>query len=210
MEDLDFQTDDFSALCDRTLRRLGLDDEWLPALEQWIQDIIRAPLRLFSLRDIALTDRLDEMEFHFPLATSTTLVQFLADRGYLEGASNRALLLQGQMTGLIDLLFRRDGKYYIADYKSNFLGKSLTDYSDESVAHAMQSHQYHLQYLIYTVAVHRMLKQKLPGYEYETHMGGAYYLFLRGMNQQDSKGVFFTKPGIDTVTRLDELLGGNQ
>jgi exodeoxyribonuclease V beta subunit len=53
-----------------------------------------------------------------------------------------------------------------------------------------------------------MLKQKLPGYQYETHMGGAYYLFLRGMNQQDSRGIFFTKPDLDTVSRLDELLGG--
>ena len=208
MEDLDFQTDDCSSLCDRTLRRLGLEDEWLPVLEQWVQDILKAPLDQFSLKDVGLTDRLDEMEFHFPLATSTNLVQFLAERGYLEGASNKALLLQGQMTGLIDLLFRRDGKYYIADYKSNFLGNSLTDYNDESIAHAMQSHQYHLQYLIYTVAVHRMLKQKLPGYQYETHMGGAYYLFLRGMNQQDSRGIFFTKPDLDTVARLDELLGG--
>ncbi|MBT3870477.1 MAG: exodeoxyribonuclease V subunit beta [Gammaproteobacteria bacterium] len=208
MEDLDFQTDDCSSLCDRTLRRLGLEDEWLPVLEQWVQDILKAPLGQFSLKDIGLTDRLDEMEFHFPLATSTNLVQFLAEKEYLEGASNKALLLQGQMTGLIDLLFRRDGKYYIADYKSNFLGNSLTDYNDESIAHAMQSHQYHLQYLIYTVAVHRMLKQKLPGYRYETHMGGAYYLFLRGMNQQDSRGIFFTKPDLDTVARLDELLGG--
>lgn len=208
MEDLDFQADDFSSLCDRTLKRLGLGDEWLPALRQWIQDILEAPLGHFSLKDVGLTDRLDEMEFHFPLATSTNLVQFLAERGYLEGASNKPLLLQGQMTGLVDLLFRQDGKYYIADYKSNFLGNSLADYDDESVAHAMQSHQYHLQYLIYTVAVHRMLKQKLPGYDYELHMGGAYYLFLRGMNQEDSKGVFFTKPDIDTVTRLDELLGG--
>ena len=72
----------------------------------------------------------------------------------------------------------------------------------------MQSHQYHLQYLIYTVAVHRMLKQKLAGYQYETHMGGAYYLFLRGMNPQDSRGIFFTKPDLETVLRLDELLGG--
>jgi exodeoxyribonuclease V beta subunit len=58
------------------------------------------------------------------------------------------------------------------------------------------------------VAVHRMLKQKLSGYRYETHMGGAYYLFLRGMNPQDSRGIFSTKPDLDTVTRLDELLGG--
>ena len=208
MEDIDFQANEFSSLCDRTLKRLGLDDEWLPVLEQWIQDILKAPLGNFYLKDIALSDRLDEMEFHFPLATSTNLVQFLAERGYLEGASNKALLLQGQMTGLIDLLFRRDGKYYIADYKSNFLGNALTDYKDEAIAHAMQSHQYHLQYLIYTVALHRMLKQKLPGYEYELHMGGTYYLFLRGMNPQDSQGVFFTKPEIDTVLRLDKLLGG--
>jgi exodeoxyribonuclease V beta subunit len=161
------------------------------------------------LKDVGLKDRLDEMEFHFPLATSTSLVKFLTEQRYLEGASNKALLLQGQMTGLVDLLFRRDGKYYIADYKSNFLGNSLTDYNDQSVARAMHSHQYHLQYLIYTVAIHRMLKQKLPGYQYATHMGGAYYLFLRGMNQQDSRGIFFTKPDLDTVTRLDELLGGS-
>jgi len=208
MEDLDFQTDDFSVLCDRALRRLGLEDEWLPVLEQWIQDIVTAPIGDFALNNVGLTDRLDEMEFHFPLATSTNLVQFLVEKGYLEGAANKALLLQGQMTGLIDLLFRHDGKYYIADYKSNFLGSSLADYNGESVAHAMQSHQYHLQYLIYTVAVHRMLKQKLAGYQYETHMGGAYYLFLRGMNPQDSRGIFFTKPDLETVLRLDELLGG--
>jgi exodeoxyribonuclease V beta subunit len=208
MEDLDFQTDGFGSLCERTLRRLGLKDEWLPVLEKWIQDILQAPLGQFSLNDIGQKDRLDEMEFHFPLATSTNLVQFLAERRYLEGASNKALLLQGQMTGLIDLLFRWGGKYYIADYKSNFLGNSLTDYNGKTIDHAMQSHQYHLQYLIYTVAVHRMLKQKLPGYQYTTHMGGAYYLFLRGMNQQDSRGIFFTKPDLDTVTRLDELLGG--
>lgn len=208
MEDLDFQSDGFSVLCNRTLRRLGLEDEWLPVLEQWIQDIVRAPMGDFSLNRISLTDRLDEMEFHFPLTTSTNLVQFLIERGYLEGAANKALLLKGQMTGLIDLLFRHDGKYYIADYKSNFLGSSLADYNNEPVARAMQSHQYHLQYLIYTVAVHRMLKQKLAGYQYETHMGGAYYLFLRGMNQQDSRGIFFTKPDLETVLRLDELLGG--
>jgi exodeoxyribonuclease V beta subunit len=110
MEDLDFQTDDCSSLCDRTLRRLGLEDEWLPVLEQWVQDILKAPLGQVSLKDIGLTDRLDEMEFHCPLATSTNLVQFLVEKEYLEGASNKALLLQGQMTGLIDLLFRRYGK----------------------------------------------------------------------------------------------------
>ena len=209
MEDLDFQTDDFGSLCERTLRRLGLQDEWLPVLEKWIRDILKAPLGQFSLKDVGLKDRLDEMEFHFPLATSTSLVKFLTEQRYLEGASNKALLLQGQMTGLVDLLFRRDGKYYIADYKSTFLGNSLTYYNNESVARAMHSHQYHLQYLIYTVAIHRMLKQKLPGYQYSTHMGGAYYLFLRGMNQQDSRGIFFTKPDLDTVTRLDELLGGS-
>ena len=71
----------------------------------------------------------------------------------------------------------------------------------------MTQHQYHLQYLIYTVAVHRMLKQRIANYDYEEHFGGAYYLFLRGLNRHNEHGVFFARPTLEQIDQLDRHLG---
>lgn len=206
MEHIDFTARDHREDCLRACRRLGLDESWLPVLEKWLADILDAPLATGSLRKIEHADRLDEMEFHFPLSAKSGLIEFLQDTGYINPTRLDHLDLQGIMTGMIDLLYRSEGKYFVADYKSNFLGYSSEHYTEAHIEEAMQHHQYKLQYLIYTLAVHRMLSVKLPDYDYEQHVGGAYYLFLRGMQPKSTHGIFFDKPSMNHIRTLDELL----
>ena len=206
MEHIDFTESDQQEACLRTCHRLGLDEAWLPVLEQWLNDILDAPLGTTQLRKITWNDRLDEMEFHFPLATSGNLIEFLQETGYINPTRLENLDLEGMMTGMIDLLYRHEGRYFIVDYKSNHLGHDFSSYRPDKVAEAMRHHQYRLQYLIYTVAVHRMLSRTLPDYDYEQHLGGVYYLFLRGMKPDGSNGVYHDRPSLDHIETMNRLL----
>ena len=95
----------------------------------------------------------------------------------------------------------------MADYKSNYLGPSVQHYMQEQCAKAMYEHHYHLQYLIYSLALHRYLQQRIQDYDYEQHFGGVYYLFLRGMSSgnRHSEGVYFDKPEADVIRQLNLL-----
>jgi len=114
------------------------------------------------------------------------------------------------MKGYIDLVFRADGRFYLSDYKSNHLGDRLEDYGDAGLRRTMRTHRYHLQYLIYTLALHRYLRRRLRGYDYERHFGGAYYLFLRGMRPEHGPryGVYHDRPPAALVEALDRMFAG--
>ena len=120
--------------------------------------------------------------------------------------------VQGFLKGFIDLIFEHQGRYYLADYKSN----SLIDYNEAGLFDAMAHSHYYLQYLFYSVALHRYLKQRIADYSWDTHIGGAYYLFIRGMideagdindsdMQKNRGGVFFDKPNPTLIEALDGL-----
>jgi len=207
LEDLDFTNPGQQhALYLRTCRSLGLQDEWLTVLIGWLADILASPLGNYSLSDIDRGDRLDELEFHFPLETRADLVTRLKDLNYLR-IRQGPIALSGMMTGLIDLLYRYNDRYFIIDYKSNFLGSRPEDYQPELLAEAMLDHNYKLQFLIYTIAVHRMLKRGLPNYDYEQHFGGIHYLFLRGMDGVTGNGIYSHRPDFSLVAELDWILG---
>ncbi len=118
--------------------------------------------------------------------------------------------LQGFLRGFIDLVFRHDGRWYIADYKSNHLGPDPGAYTPERLWPEMLRHHYTLQYHLYTVALHRYLKHRLPGYEYERDFGGVYYLFLRGMSPDYAagNGIFADRPPWALVQGLSEVFAG--
>ena len=137
------------------------------------------------------------------------MIQFLFEQGFISSRGQRDLHVEGFMTGIIDLVFRRDGKYYLLDYKSNFLGANDISYNAESLSHSMTRHDYHLQYLIYTVALHRMLKRDLASYSYEENFGGVYYFFLRGVDFEKTNGVFFTRPDQALIEKIDEYMSVN-
>jgi exodeoxyribonuclease V beta subunit len=117
--------------------------------------------------------------------------------------------LNGMIKGFIDVMFEFEGKFYVADYKSNYLGDSYDSYHYAAMEQAMTGHDYHLQAILYTLALHRWLQYKLPNYNYHTHIGGAYYLFIRGMSQTvPGNGVYFVLPEKSMIEALDDLFSG--
>jgi len=131
--------------------------------------------------------------------------------GTLGGAPRPALQpnrLNGMLKGFMDLVFAHQGRYYVLDYKSNWLGAEPAAYRRDRLDEAMARESYLLQYLIYTVALHRYLRLRVPDYDYERHFGGVYYLFLRGMDpaQGPACGVFHDRPAPALVVALDDLM----
>ena len=109
------------------------------------------------------------------------------------------------MTGKIDLIYQHDGRFHVLDYKSN----QLPDYGGESVSRAIAEGEYDLQYVIYTLALHRWLRFRLGAtYDPERHLGGVRYLFCRGLDRDDPArpGVHALRLPTALVLALDALL----
>jgi exodeoxyribonuclease V beta subunit len=179
----------------------------------------------FCLADIPLQQTLRESEFYFPMeeASMSRLAKLLTDHRNSAlvdpnkvYAVNRVRLpsyqsLKGMMHGFIDLVFEHKGKYYVCDYKSSHLGDDFTDYNHHALRHNIEKNYYDLQYLIYSLALHRYLQQNVTDYNAEQHFGGIYYLYLRGMTndeQYGGAGVYFRKILLDELTALDCLFLG--
>jgi exodeoxyribonuclease V beta subunit len=166
---------------------------------------------VFTLSQLSPQQTLREAEFYFPLAHAkqSTLAQILSrHRGGLPTALPSHPVLQGMMHGFIDLIFEHEGKFFVADYKSNYLGDGLDHYHYQAMLEANQNHYYDLQYLIYSLALHRYLGQKMPNYDAVQHFGGVYYLYLRGMIPNSTSGVFATAISIEELNELDQLFAG--
>ncbi|KTT38490.1 hypothetical protein SB11R_24025, partial [Pseudomonas oryzihabitans] len=123
----------------------------------------------------------------------------------------RPVLEPGQLNGLfkgfIDLVFEHEGRYFVVDYKSNWLGAEAAAYTRTAMESAVLAKRYDLQYVLYSLAVHRLLKARLPDYSYERHFGGAVYLFLRGCDPA-GHGVFVERPAQALIETLDLLFSG--
>ena len=112
--------------------------------------------------------------------------------------------LRGFLKGFIDLVFEHEGRYYVADYKSNWLGPGDADYTPQAMRDAVLEHRYELQYVLYLFALHRLLRARLPDYDYDTHVGGAVYVFLRG-GASASRGVHLERPPRALIEALEVL-----
>ena len=214
-EEIDFATVtplQLDEVLEKHLLLSGFEPEWQPVLAEFIQQTLQVPLLHAGCRlmDISDHNRLVEMEFVLPFASidASHLNQLLRQHDPLAQRAGELQFdqLQGMLKGYIDLTLRYEGRYYVVDYKSNHLGYTPEDYSQEAMAQAMIEHRYDLQYVLYTLALHRLLKNRLPEYQYETHIGGVYYLFIRGMHKdQGQQGVFYTKPDFALIDTLDRL-----
>jgi exodeoxyribonuclease V beta subunit len=156
--------------------------------------------------------RLTELEFGLPSprVSAGALNAMLRHAGYdVPRLAFRDL--EGYLKGYIDAVFEHGGRYYVADWKSNHLGYAPADYGPAPLQVAMAEHGYHLQYLLYSLAVDRYLRHRLPGYRHDTHFGGVLYLFVRGVRPDwvnadgTPAGVYFDRPSADTLARLDDL-----
>ena len=218
LEHMDFQDlGDLSTLIDSKLRTYGFSQTLhRPAINQILRQLMEVELDPgIRLRDIPKRERLSEVEFSYPLAhlTPASLVKTINRCTALAGdirarmGSLRFDPVEGFMRGFIDLLFRFKDRYYLIDWKSNWLGSKAADYGPEGMRQAMLEHNYYLQYHLYTLAADLFLQKRLPGYDYETHFGGVYYIFLRGIDPADpSCGIFRDRPAAATVKGLAALI----
>jgi exodeoxyribonuclease V beta subunit len=219
LEAIDFTAADRLALKTTVrlhLDRHAIDGAWGSTVERLVDRVLDTCLdgEDLCLRRIGRENRRDEMAFHYPLARldSRGLGSVLARFPAYQGAGTDLVFdpLVGLMKGFIDLVFRHRGRYFIVDYKSNHLGDQVADYRAERLGAAMAAHRYDLQYLVYSVALHRFLSSRLAGYDYRRHFGGVYYLFLRGMRpaRGPACGVFFDCPDPDLIRVLDDFFAG--
>lgn len=122
------------------------------------------------------------------------------------GEGLQFLPISGFMKGFVDMVFLHDNKYYLLDWKSNHLGNELACYRYELLENIMKKEHYHLQYYLYSVAVHQYLKQHLAGYSYQKNFGGVFYLFLRGISPGSDTGIYFCKPDCNIIENLSKSL----
>lgn len=161
----------------------------------------------FQLKEISRQKRLNEFEFDFnvkPFALEK-LKEALEKEGVRFKYENQKDL-EGVMYGLMDMFFEHKGRFYLLDWKSNHLGYAVEDYKREALENAMRENNYHLQYLLYTLAAEKFLESRLGQGAFENQFGGVIYLFVRGVRLDRAEGIFTCKPDQELLKNIDELL----
>ena len=191
---------------------LQLEETWLPFLQQWMNAILDTPLSAddptLKLNNLSRQQCVKEMQFYLKLNRVFDVSAFnraLQKHHHLPSEALQFDAIKGMLRGFMDLVFCHNGKYYLVDYKSNFLGVEPQNYVGKSLEQAMLANHYDWQYLFYTLALHRYLQQRDANYQYKIHFGGVFYCFLRGMNGENQDGVFFDKPDYTLIQALENL-----
>jgi exodeoxyribonuclease V beta subunit len=192
---------------------------WDEILTDWLQKLLQTRIRLpgasgeMTLAGLSMADYQPELEFLFASHGVDALALDDAVTAAILPADSRPRLREnvynGMLKGFIDLVFCYQDRYYVLDYKSNHLGENQAAYTEKAMEKAMLEHRYDLQYVLYTLALHRLLKARLPGYDYERHVGGAVYLFLRGVND-GGQGIYLDNPPKSLIESLDVAFAGKE
>ena len=220
-EHLDFMEKDTALMKNLVAHKLneyGFKPTWQETLCHMIQKVLSVRLDPersdFTLSHIRNKDRLNELEFYFPLNSISPKKLNSIFAKYAGPALPTGLPahierldftpVRGFMKGFIDMVFQFQNRFCLLDWKSNFLGGSVEDYGQEALAAAMKDEFYIVQYHIYTVALDKYLQLRLPGYNYETHFGGVYYIFLRGVDPDRGTdfGIYRERPSGEFINEL--------
>ncbi|MCP1065038.1 exodeoxyribonuclease V subunit beta [Serratia symbiotica] len=218
-----FETLDFTQPLDeqwllKQLQQQGFADHWQPILLAWVQVLLNTPLNDSGMTLAALEPQHKQAELQFYLSINRVLQAHELDElvKRYDPLSARCPVLdfqqvQGMLKGFIDLVFCWQDKYYLLDYKSNWLGEDSSAYTWLAMERAMAEHRYDLQYQLYTLALHRYLRHRLAAdYDYQRHFGGVIYLFLRGVDAlYPGNGIFACRPEQQLVEGMDLLFSGD-
>ena len=201
------------------LREHGFEPIWEPAVLDMLASAVATPLDdtgAVRLERVGWADRVSELEFHHPIGrlAGPTLAALLAAHEFGTPAVRDAIgqlrfgPMTGFMKGYIDLVFACEGRFWLVDYKSNWLGEELDDYATDRLEAVVAREAHWLQYLIYLVVVHRWLRSRVPDYDYDRHVGGVRYLFLRGLDPARgmTTGVWADRPSRALVEALDAYM----
>ena len=207
----DTLTAQWSSVVTRKAQRLNLDEAEQTLLTGWIQAIATAALPLppalgascaIVLGSTHASQTWAEMAFTLPVyKLGSVELDRLIQQHVMPGLARESLQarqLEGMLTGFMDLVLEFEGRYYVLDYKSN----RLWAYGPAQLQQAILAHRYDVQYTLYLLALHRLLKARLPGYDYDLHVGGALYLFLRGIDQSGA-GLYVDRPPKALIEALD-------
>ncbi len=195
-------------LRDKARQRYSLTIDRPEMLDELLESVVKTPLSDtdtdFCLMNLSEAQCLKEMPFYLAMQTMNTqsINDILQDTPAYQALSSKTLC--GYLTGFIDLICEYKGRYYVMDYKTNY----LLDYNEANLTLAMREHNYGLQYWIYTVVLHCYLQKRLPNYDYNHHFGGVRYLFVRGMLPDvPLSGVYQDKPDLPRIKALAALFG---
>ncbi|MBQ6668430.1 MAG: PD-(D/E)XK nuclease family protein, partial [Deltaproteobacteria bacterium] len=215
-----FEQADFSAVSQEKLVRNMLrhyrfdEDIWLEPVSAMLRQALNCPLPVpegepFCLAQVPEQDRRQELPFSFAVEhfSAEKLARVFAGISRWRTLADRLAALpretwSGFMRGAIDLVFRHHERFYLLDWKSNYLGNHMEDYRPEQLEKAMLRENYPLQYYIYALALHRHLQNRLPGYDYHRHFGGVFYMFIRGIQPRET-GIFYDRPPLESIKAMD-------
>ena len=229
LEHIDFRPEGASGWHEVVQDRLqvhGYALHWREPIVAMLARVMETPLTPegaapFSLGRVHQRDRLTELEFHLPLRglDAGALGRVFADCRHRDLRGRLPQLMEqlafrvdgGYLKGYIDLVFRHDGRYYLADWKSNLLGDVHAAYRPGNLAAVMAETYYFLQYHLYAVAVDRFLRAFCADYSYARNFGGIFYCFIRGMGSAGGRpaGVFYDRPAESLMARLGEIFAIN-
>jgi exodeoxyribonuclease V beta subunit len=224
-EHLDFAQEDPSGIKKLVVSKLtdyGFDVSWQEVLCDMASRVLSVPLDGdrgdFTLSRIGKKDRLSEVEFYFPLKSVSPDILDSVSAGYARRNSQAGFPefhgrlqfspVKGFMKGFMDLVFQLEDRFYLVDWKSNWLGNNVEDYGQDALSRVMEEELYTLQYHIYTVALNEYLRLRLVKYDYEIHFGGVYYIFLRGVDPKKGSdyGIYRDRPPVELIGDLCEKL----
>jgi exodeoxyribonuclease V beta subunit len=213
---------DLERLVAAKLQQYGFDQKWQPAVVRIISNVLSTALRPdappMKLCSVRMKDRINEMEFYFPLnsVSSRNLAAVFRRYGRREIRTNFPEQIEkldfspsrGFMKGYIDLIFQHQQRFYLVDWKSNYLGSSRESYDQLSLLQVMKTEYYLLQYHLYTLALHHYLSRRMPDYRYEKHLGGIFYIFIRGVDPDGGPeyGIYFDLPDLGLIDALGRAL----
>ena len=209
-------------------------NEKIVALSSWLYDILNANLLpkakdgdQVKLSNLKALDCARELDYFLPCKDFKVRVLNGICHDFYESEVKAFEMLsvpelpdlkksnfKGYMNGSLDLVAKFDTetgpKFYMIDYKSNYLGNSFSQYTQQKILKSIFESRYDVQILFYSLALYRFLKTSLPNFSYENDFGGVMYLYLRGMNSFDTKslGQFYVKPSEALIERLDRLFKG--
>ncbi len=213
LEHIDFtQPASWSFTINKALQRMspGLEETHGEGLYQMIEQLcalaLTAENHTFTLPQISRNLQMAELEFNFPVHEFQTRQLMELSTPNTPFHLQKGQSWQGLMNGKIDFIGKQGEQFYLIDWKSNHLGYETECYNETALLEAMDANNYHLQYYIYLVALYKYLQSRLPDFDYDTHIGGVFYLFVRGIRSGESQGIFYRKPSHEQLLQFMNIL----
>ncbi len=198
------------------LNEFDINKKWFFKIKNILFNLLNVNLKIINVSLNNKSVNIFEKEFDFFLCLSKKIdILYFNDLlkkynlTYNNSFIDIKFDLYGYLNGVIDLIFIKDNKYYIVDYKTNYIGNSFYDYNNKNMSNFIFKNGYYIQYLFYTIAINKFLKIKLNNYNYINNFGGIYYIFLRGLllnsNNNSITGIYFIKPNVNLINILDNF-----